>query len=239
MGYETARKIINEGLESLHRYYSVYRGIVLDNDDKEKGINRIKVQVPDVMGGICTWAYPKGQHGSTMDGFKYLPPQVGDIVWVTFEFGDPTKPLWEYHGWGVKQTPPLLMGKDRFGFITPEGNQVIMEDRDGTLFVGFNGDITISTPETVIVDAKDVIIKSSDTVMVNDGSNRGLVNILELTEKLNQLVSQVEKLRTLLNTHTHSGVTTGPGTSGTTLTPLTEATSSFNVKDYEDTKCIH
>ncbi len=38
---------------------------------------------------------------SINNGFKYLAPKVGDIVFVTFEFGDPTKPLWEYHGWGT------------------------------------------------------------------------------------------------------------------------------------------
>ena len=32
MSYETAKIITDEGLEGLGRYYSVYRGIVIDNE---------------------------------------------------------------------------------------------------------------------------------------------------------------------------------------------------------------
>ena len=52
MSYETAKIITDEGLEGLGRYYSVYRGIVVDNNDVEKNMNRIKVCVPEVMGGV-------------------------------------------------------------------------------------------------------------------------------------------------------------------------------------------
>ena len=56
MSYETAKIITDEGLEGLGRYYSVYRGIVIDNDDVEKHMNRVKVCVPEVMGGAFAWA---------------------------------------------------------------------------------------------------------------------------------------------------------------------------------------
>ena len=118
MSYETAKIITDEGLEGLGRYYSVYRGIVVDNNDVEKNMNRIKVCVPEVMGGVFAWAYPKGQHGSLSSGFKYLAPKVGDMVFITFEFGDPTKPLWEYHGWGMNQIPQPLNGPNKIGIIT-------------------------------------------------------------------------------------------------------------------------
>ena len=119
MSYETAKIITDEGLEGLGRYYSVYRGIVIDNDDVEKHMNRVKVCVPEVMGGVFAWAYPKGQHGSISSGFKFLAPKVGDTVFVTFEFGDPTKPLWEYHGWGMSQIPQPLDGPNKMGIVTP------------------------------------------------------------------------------------------------------------------------
>lgn len=80
MGYETAKIITEEGLEGLGRYYSVYRGIVVDNEDTEKNMNRVKVCIPEVMGGTFAWALPKGQHGSISTGFKFLAPKIGDIV---------------------------------------------------------------------------------------------------------------------------------------------------------------
>ena len=50
--YSTAKLLTEEGIEGLSRYYSVYRGIVVDNDDTEKHMNRIKVCCPEVMKGI-------------------------------------------------------------------------------------------------------------------------------------------------------------------------------------------
>ena len=41
--YSTARLLTEEGIEGLGRYYSIYRGIVVDNNDTEKHMNRIKV----------------------------------------------------------------------------------------------------------------------------------------------------------------------------------------------------
>ena len=87
--YSTAKLITEDGLEGLGRYYSVYRGIVVDNDDQEKHMNRIKVCCPEVMNGIISWAYPKGQHGSINNGFKFLAPKVGDIVFVTHRGSPP------------------------------------------------------------------------------------------------------------------------------------------------------
>ena len=45
MSYETAKIITDEGLEGLGRYYTVYRGMVVDNDDVEKKMNRVKAKV--------------------------------------------------------------------------------------------------------------------------------------------------------------------------------------------------
>ena len=144
MGFETAKVITEQGLEGLQRYYGTYRAIVVNNIDEEKHMNRLKVMVPEVMSGIMTWALPKGQHGSTQTGFKYLAPKIGDIVFVTFEFGDPTKPLWEYHGWGIEQIPSPLDGPNKCGIVTPEGNVIVIDDDSGTLNLYFNGNVIVS-----------------------------------------------------------------------------------------------
>ena len=238
--YSTAKLITEEGLEGLGRYYSVYRGIVVDNDDQEKHMNRIMVCCPEVMSGIISWAYPKSQHGSINNGFKFLAPKVGDIVFVTFEFGDPTKPLWEYHGWALNQIPSPLDGPNKMGIITPEGNVIVLDDDNGKLTMYINGDIGVTAKGNISIQAQgDVSVGSGDTVILNKGENQGVVNIKELTEKLNQTVQELESLRALFNSHVHSGVTTGPGSSGPTVTQASKPFSEFKQEDYEDTKCIH
>lgn len=239
MAYETANKIIEEGVEGLRRYYSVYRGIVVDPNDPLH-LNRIKVCVPEVMGGTINWAFPRGQHGSAGDGFKYFTPKMGDIVFVSFEHGDHTKPLWEFHGWGMKQVPAILDGVNKCGIVTPEGNLIVMDDDDGSLSVSFSGPISIKAGGQVMVDSdKDVIITSSESIVLNQGENQGLVNIKDLTEKLNYLVTQLEFLRNLFNSHVHTGVTTGPGSSGPSAVQDSEPFRQFNQLEYEDLNVIH
>lgn len=239
MAYESAKKIIENGLEAFQRYYSVYRGMVVNPDDP-KHMNRIQICVPEVMGGVVAWAYPKGQHGSSGDGFKYFTPKMGDIVFVTFEYGDPTKPLWEFHGWGLNQVPSALDGKNKAGIVTPEGNQIVIDDDEGTLSISFNGMVVLNNKGKVIVNSdQDIMISADDSIILNDGSNQGLINIQDLTAKLNQTIQELEQLRTLFNNHVHPGVQTGPGSSGPTPTQMSTPFSTYVQTDYEDFKIIH
>lgn len=239
MGYETANVIIEQGAEGLRRYYSSYRGMVVDPVDP-KHMNRIKVCVPEVNGGVINWAYPKGQHGSNGDGFKYFTPKMGDIVWVSFEFGDPTKPLWEFHGWGLKQVPQVLDGPNKAGIVTPEGNMIVIDDDNGNLSISFNGTVTLNNKGPVVVNSdQDIMISAEDSIILNDGDNQGLVNIKDLTTKLNELIQELETLRSIFNTHTHPGVQAGPGATSPPATQAATPFSQFVQTDYEDFKIIH
>lgn len=79
-----------------------------------------------------------------------------------------------------------------------------------------------------------------ETIAINGGKNKGLINIEDLTDKLNALVDWCEN-------HTHSGVITAVsggsgapavGTNGNTGKPIT-APNTFNQSDYEDDKITH
>jgi hypothetical protein len=223
--------IIDEnGMEGIGRYYSVYRGMVTQNDDP-LGMHRVKVFIPSA-NEVIMWALPKGQQGSLNSGFKWLTPKIGDIVWITFEDGDPSKPIWEYYGWASNETPIALDGTNVIGFVTPNGNQVTIDDSDGHVDVNINGDIAIYAADSInIISGKEVI--------VNGGANGGVINIEELTEKLNKLVSEVEELKSKFNSHTHPGVKTGPGVTGVTTQSHNKTFTKFNKSDYEDTNFQH
>ena len=85
------------GLEGIGRFYSTYRGIVINNEDPLK-LNRLQIEVPDITQTLV-WAYPKGQPGPLQSGAKYLTPEINDVVFVEFQSGDPNYPLWSYCGW--------------------------------------------------------------------------------------------------------------------------------------------
>ena len=197
--------------------------MVVENEDPNH-MNSLQVAIPEIQGGIILWALPFGQHGGSKTGFKYLSPEIGDTVYVMFEYGNPSKPLWTYHGFGLDQIPEELDGPNKMGIITPNGNVLILDDSSGELNVFTNGNITI---------------QSDKVIQFNTGSNEGMVNINGITEKLNQTISELESLRAAFNSHIHGGVQTGGGISAVPLQPVTKAFSKYNKDDYEDKKCIH
>ena len=236
------KTIVHNGIEAFGRYYSIYRAIVVQNDDPLAS-NRLKVAIPGIQGGEILWALPKNQHGSEQTGFKYLAPAIGDIVYISFESGDPSKPLWEYHSWASGQMPKSLDAPNVCGFVTPNGISVLFNDSNGTLDLYLPGKAKIYAKEGItIVSEQTVQIASTEgLVAINTGSNGGVIKIKELTDKLNKLVGEVDDLRSKYNEHTHLGeaagglaVTTAP-TSSTKLSSITE----FNKNDYENTKFKH
>jgi hypothetical protein len=71
------------------RFPGLYRGIVVANDDPiSKG--RLKLQIPQILGSSVTdWAW-----ASRNPGAPEASPEIGSGVWVQFEGGDPSFPVW-------------------------------------------------------------------------------------------------------------------------------------------------
>lgn len=70
-----------------------------------------------------------------------------------------------------------------------------------------------------------------ESIIINGGKLGGLVNIEQLTDKINELVNT-------FNTHTHNVTVSHPGGTFTTVAPGSSA-SSFNKDDYEDENIKH
>jgi hypothetical protein len=70
-----------------------------------------------------------------------------------------------------------------------------------------------------------------ETIIINGGKLGGLINIEQLTDKINELVKT-------FNNHTHTVTVSHPGGTFTTVSPGSSA-SSFNKDDYEDETIKH
>lgn len=89
-----------------HRFYAKYRGSVVDNVDPNK-LGRVQVQVPYVLGPLNTlWAMPSEPYAGKGVGFFAIPP-VGAELWVEFENGDPTLPIWAGGYWTATADIPV------------------------------------------------------------------------------------------------------------------------------------
>ena len=73
-------------------YLGKYKGVVVQHiDPMQEG--RIQVTVPDVNIPPSTWATPCFPIGGIQAG-AYMIPMPGTGVWVEFEQGDATRPIW-------------------------------------------------------------------------------------------------------------------------------------------------
>jgi uncharacterized protein involved in type VI secretion and phage assembly len=84
-------------------YFGKYRGTVTDNQDQTSR-GRLKVQVPRVLGTLEVWAMPCVPYAGDQVGFYSLPPNQSG-VWVEFEGGDPSYPIWTGCFWADNELP--------------------------------------------------------------------------------------------------------------------------------------
>ena len=93
---EVFNNILYYGLESIGKYYSSYRGYVVDNNDDE-GLGRLQIKIPTITHNKIhpSWAYPKTQWGGKDYGMQLLPV-LGELVWIEFEHGDTRFPIWNF-----------------------------------------------------------------------------------------------------------------------------------------------
>lgn len=159
-------KLIIKGFEPFGRYYSSYRGFVVDNNDPDH-FSRVKLRVPAVFGteALDYWAWQKDCFSGPGYGFQCIP-KVGDMVWVEFELGDPRKPIWSYGHFSLdKDNNPdkekSLSNITNYWFKTPGGLLIELDDTNSVIrLTNANGKI-ISFKDTINLgseDAKEQVI---------------------------------------------------------------------------------
>lgn len=119
---------------------------------------------------------------------------------------------------------------------TPGGGSfVIVPEQDSFVTVGF---FSQTTAICLHVELAASITLEAGTFTINGGNNGGLININELTDKLNGLQKTVNDFITTFSSHTHPGVQPGGGVSGIPTTSPSPA-AAFNASDYEDSTVTH
>lgn len=160
-----------EILERLrHRFYGKYRGTVTNvNDPTKRG--RIKAKVPAVLGGQETgWCLPCVPYAGKDVGMVFVPEE-GSSVWIEFEGGEPSLPIWTGCFWRNDQMPEEASPTVKT--IKTKAENVLMFDDDAgsTTFEDANeNSVMLDSSGIALERGVGKIVVSDSSVSVNDGA---------------------------------------------------------------------
>ena len=191
--------------DSSARFYGKYRALVSDNQDPNN-LGRVRARVPEILGDVITgWALPALPYSGNGVGV-YTIPAVDAGVWIEFEAGDVSRPIWTGCWWGDNQLP-----KDETGASTTPGKKIVRTEQG--LLLAFDDDgqtialsdsngknflkIEVQSGQIKVQAASKVVVEAPQIELV-EGAPHPLVFGDDLLTYLNQLVS-------MFNSHMHPG----------------------------------
>jgi len=150
-----------------HRFYGKYRGVVTDVDASTM---RIKAKVPSVLGDTESgWCEPCVPYAGPSVGFVMLP-EVDSGVWIEFEGGEVSNPIWVGCYWREGEVPSDASASAKAIFaqsgtlkLDDDASTVSLEDADGDSVKLTGGSVTITSD-------MGKIVADSSGVSVNDGA---------------------------------------------------------------------
>jgi uncharacterized protein involved in type VI secretion and phage assembly len=164
------RAVVGLSQQQQRRYYGKFRGIVTDNDDPGKR-GRIRAKVPELFGDVETgWALACVAYAPKGHGFLALP-ETADTVWIEFEGGDPSYPVWSGCWWPETGAPTIDSPHVKI-FETAAGNRIRLDDSEGAERVTIedkNGSsIVIDQSGITITKGSMKIVLADAQVSIND-----------------------------------------------------------------------
>jgi uncharacterized protein involved in type VI secretion and phage assembly len=187
------------------RFFGKYRGLVNDNNDPSN-LGRIQAQVPEVLGETVTgWALPCAPYAGQGVGL-FTVPAKGAGVWIEFEAGDVSRPIWTGCWWGngelpsdeqgTQAKPGLKILRSESGLIASlddDGHTITLSDSSGSNL------LKIQTQQgTIKITAATSVVLEAPTIKHGQGASHPTVFGDSLLQYLSQLV-------TTFNAHMHPG----------------------------------
>ena len=204
------------------RYFGKYRGEVTSNDDPDN-LGRVKARVPRLFGGEETgWALPAFPYGGKREQGFFVVPDKGSSIWVEFEEGYLSHPIWSGVWYGSGELPESASPAKKV-LKTKSGHKLVLDDDGGSI------EITDSNDNSVMMDSGTIRIKAGSAVKIVveapqielvENATHPLVFGDRLLQYLNQVVQLYQK-----HTHPAAGAPPAPP-----LPPATRSLLSRKVK---------
>ena len=214
----------------MTKYFGKYRGMVVSNVDPLQ-IGRVLVQVPDVLGPIpSSWAMPCVPYAGSGVGL-FLLPDIGAGVWVEFEAGDPSRPIWAGTWWAAGEVPMDEKGapaqtttkilRSDFGLI------VSLDDVRQTIALSDAVGLNLMTVKVLegTIEVKSAVRVVLEAPLIQHGQGAAHPAVFG-----DQLITYLTQLVTMFNAHIHPGEMAAgilPVTPAPPVPPLTPPTPAL------------
>lgn len=211
-----------------NRYFGKYRGTVTDNADST-GRGRVKVRVPAVLGTLESWAMPCLPYAGNGVGL-YVIPEPGAGVWVEFEAGDASYPIWTGGFWADNEVPKSEKASPAtpsLRLIRSEKGMLISFDDDAQVLT--LSDDNGSNIMTIEVAKGTIKIKGNLKVVVEAPQIELVENAMHPVVFGDNLLTYLNQIVNVYQSHTHPGQMAAavPVTPAPPVPPLPPATPSL------------
>jgi len=148
----------------------MYRGLVSDNNDPNR-LGRIKARVPAVFGDVERgWCMPCVPYAGPQVGIAFLP-EVGSGVWIEFEGGDVSYPIWVGGYWRKDELPSDVAPNVKV-IVTASTLELKLDDgAQSSALTDSNGNtVTLDSSGITLRNGGQQIVVDDASVSVNDGA---------------------------------------------------------------------
>ena len=218
------------------RFYGKYRGLVTINVDPQSR-GRLKALVPEILGEIpSSWALPCAPYAGTGSGFFAVPP-IGAGVWIEFEAGDVSRPIWSGAWWASGELPTDEKGSPVQAPLTKIlrtelGLMLVLDDASQSITVSDGLGLNLMTIKVVegSIEIKSALKVELEAPLIKHGQGASHPAVFG-----DQLLTYLNQLVTIFNTHVHPGelaagfIPVTPAPPVAQAPPATPALLSFKV----------
>lgn len=168
-------------------FFGKYRGTVSDNSDPANR-GRLKVKVPAILQDVEVWAMPCVPYAGDGVGFYSLPePDTG--VWIEFEAGDPSFPIWTGCFWADGELPDPGGASIK---IWKTGKVTIrIDDDNDELKMTTTSESSVTLGDDIVSEKSGAKVTIGSTGVVSDSGGTGKVEVSQSGVSLDDGALQV------------------------------------------------
>jgi uncharacterized protein involved in type VI secretion and phage assembly len=151
-----------------NRFYGKYRGSVTD---VEESTFRVKAKVPAVLKDQKTgWAVACVPYAGDQVGFAFMP-ELGSGVWIEFEGGDVSYPIWTGCYWRQDELPSDATASVK-AIVTKGENKLLLDDDQNSITVSDQNENSVTLDQSGVTVARSgqSVVVSDSSVSANDGA---------------------------------------------------------------------